>query len=289
MNTTEKQQIANELKAFCDRKGSQSKGANSLKGVSEALVTQILKGNWDKIADSKWRSIKAQLGMSGNDWVFVQTSNFQTLTCLFDDAQQNSQVYAITAPAGSGKTKTMQLYERENPNAFMVQCNEFWNKKAFMSELLTAMGRDGSGLTVNEMVGEAVRVLKSSENPVLLLDEFDKVNDQVLYFFITLYNLLEEHCGMVMCATDHLEKRIKRGLKLNKKGYKEIYSRIGRKFIELSEINQADCIQICTANGITEKSDIKEVWKDCEGDLRRVKRKIHSLKLAYSETEPETT
>ena len=53
MDTQEKQLIAGELKAFCDRKGSQSKGANSLKGVSEALVTQILKGNWDKIADSK--------------------------------------------------------------------------------------------------------------------------------------------------------------------------------------------------------------------------------------------
>ena len=287
MNTNEKQQIASELKSFCERKGSQSKGANSLKGVSDALVTQILKGNWDKIADSKWRSIKAQLGMNGSDWQFVQTANYQTLTCLFEDAQKNSQVYAITAPAGSGKSKTMQLYERENTNTFMVQCNEFWNKKAFMNEVLTSMGRDGSGLTVNEMVSEAVRVLKSLEQPILLLDEFDKVNDQVLYFFITLYNLLEEHCAIVMCATDHLEKRIKRGLKLNKKGYKEIYSRIGRKFIELSEINQADCIQICTANGIIDKSDIKAVWLDCQGDLRRVKRKIHSLKLAYLENDTQ--
>ena len=275
MNTQEKQQIAQALNDFCNRKGNQNKAANVLKGVSAATVTQVLKGNWDSIADKMWRNIK--------DWVCVETAAYQTLTALISDAQENSQVYAIIAPAGSGKTKTMQLYEKENPNAYMVQCNEFWNKKAFMGELLAAMGRDSSGLTVNEMVNEAVRVLKSTETPVILLDEFDKVNDQVLYFFITLYNLLEEHCGIVMCATDFLEKRIKRGLKLNKKGYKEIYSRIGRNFIEVNAITQADCIQICTANGITTKTDIKAVWADCEGDLRRVKRKVHALKLAHLE------
>ena len=280
MNTQEKQQIAQALNDFCNRKGNQNKAANVLKGVSAATVTQVLKGNWDSIADKMWRNIKAQI-FAKEDWVCVETAAYQTLTALISDAQENSQVYAIIAPAGSGKTKTMQLYEKENPNAYMVQCNEFWNKKAFMGELLAAMGRDSSGLTVNEMVNEAVRVLKSTETPVILLDEFDKVNDQVLYFFITLYNLLD--CGIVMCATDFLEKRIKRGLKLNKKGYKEIYSRIGRNFIEVNAITQADCIQICTANGITTKTDIKAVWADCEGDLRRVKRKVHALKLAHLE------
>ena len=162
MNTQEKQQIAQALNDFCNRKGNQNKAANALKGVSGATITQVLKGNWDSIADKMWRLIKAQ------DWVCVETAAYQTLTALISDAQEHSQVYAIIAPAGSGKTKTMQLYEKENPNAYMVQCNEFWNKKAFMGELLSAMGRDSSGLTVNEMVNEAVRVLKSTDTPVIL-------------------------------------------------------------------------------------------------------------------------
>ncbi|MEG2791945.1 MAG: ATP-binding protein, partial [Odoribacter sp.] len=96
--------------------------------------------------------------------------------------------------------------------------------------------------------------------------------------FITLYNQLEEHCGIVMCATDHLQKRIKRGLKLNKKGYKEIFSRIGRKFVELDGVCTSDVVSICIDNGITDKTTIKEIIEDCEWDLRRVKRKIHALK-----------
>lgn len=280
MNNQRKQKIAEALRQYCDRKGGQNKAANTLKDVSSALISQILNNNWDKISDAKWRSIAAQIGVEKTEWIGVETTNYKILTEVIADAQANSQVYAVVEGAGGGKTFTLKDYERNNEEAYMVQCNEYWNRKAFMGELLTSMGRDYSGLTINEMMSEVVRLLKAAESPVLLLDEFDKVTDQVLYFFITIYNQLEDHCGIVICATDHLEKRIKRGLKLNKKGYNEIYSRIGRKFIELAGVTQQDIIQLCHVNGITDKSQIKDVWKECEGDLRRVKRKIHALKLA---------
>ena len=144
------------------------------------------------------------------------------------------------------------------------------------------MGRDYSGYTVNEMMGEVVRALKTQQHPLIIMDEADKLSDQVLYFFITLYNQLEDHCAIVLCATDHLAKRIKRGLKLNKKGYKEIYSRIGRKFIELEGLNTSDITSVCVANGITDKVRIREVIEDSEYDLRRVKRKIQGLKYVLS-------
>jgi len=149
----------------------------------------------------------------------------------------------------------------------------------FLSELLAAMGRDATGLNVSELMHEVVRQLKMQDRPVLIIDEADKLSDQVLYFFITLYNELEDRCGIVLIATDHLAKRIRRGLKLNKKGYKEIYSRIARRFIELQGLGSVDITMICQANGVTDRKQIKEVIDDAEGDLRRVKRKIHALKI----------
>lgn len=142
------------------------------------------------------------------------------------------------------------------------------------------MGGNSSGYTVGEMMDEIIKRLKTMENPLIIMDEADKLSDQVLYFFITLYNSLEDSCGIILCATDHLEKRIKKGLRLNKKGYQEIYSRIGRKFIELRGLGSRDIAMVCQANGITDKQQIKDVIEDSEYDLRRVKRKIHALKLA---------
>lgn len=279
MNNLQQQQIEQALREYCDRVGGQNKAANRLKAVSSALISQILNKNWENIAASKWRSVAKQIGYKANAWQVIETADFKLLNTLLEDAQHNNQVYAVVSPAGTGKTETFKLYERNNPNAYMVQCNEFWNRKAFLQELLSSMGRDFTGLTINDMMTEVVRVLKQQEDPILMLDEFDKVTDQVLYFFITLYNQLEDDCAIVMCATDHLEKRIRRGLKLNKKGYKEIFSRIGRRFVELNGLTQQDVMQICFINGIESKEDMKQVWKDCQGDLRRVKRKVHALKL----------
>lgn len=279
INVEQKQQIKNALIAYIEQKGSQNKASKTI-GVSGATLSQIVNSNWENIADEMWRKVSAQIGSKDNEWLTVRTRDFQLLEHLLTDAQEHSNVYGICGDAGSGKTEALKAYEKDNKNVFRMSCNEFWNRKYFLAELLSAMGRDYSGLTVAEMMGEAVRVLKSAEQPLLILDEADKLTDQVLYFFITLYNHLEDHCGIILIATDHLEKRIKRGLKLNKKGYKEIYSRIGRKFIELKGVGSSDIQQICIANGIEDNKLIKEIIEDSEFDLRRVKRKIHALKIA---------
>lgn len=276
MTTLNKEQIKSKLAEYCARYESQNKAANSLKGVSSATISQVLNDNWSLISDEMWRKIGSQIGYTSDEWVIVETRDFRLLNGLLADAQNNSNVFAVTGSAGTGKTLTLRNFAEANKRVFLLSCNEYWNRKMFLQELLTAMGKDYSGYTVGEMMYEAVKGLKMMESPLLILDEADKLSDQVLYFFITLYNQLEDHCGIVLVATSHLEKRIKRGIKLNKKGYTEIYSRIGRKFIELKGVGSSDVRAICSANGIDSPSAIKDIYEDSEGDLRRVKRKIHA-------------
>ena len=278
MTNTLKEQIVLELEQYILRYESQNQAANTLEGVSAATLSQLRNGNWDKIKDDMFRSIAAQIGFTLNRWEVVETRDYRRITKLLSDAQQHSNVFAIIGEAGSGKSLAIRQYANEHKRAHLLQCNEYWNRKYFLAELLMAMGRDYSGLTVAEMMMEVVRRLKTQDSPLIIMDEADKLSDQVLYFFITLYNQLEDHCGIVMVATDHLEKRIKKGLRLNKKGYKEIYSRIGRKFIELPGAGPTDVTQVCVANGITDRKEIKEVIEDSEADMRRVKRKIHAIK-----------
>jgi len=275
-----KQSIKKALKTYVERYESQNKAANSLKGVSAGTVSQVLNNNWELIKAEMWRNIASQIDWAKEEWKVVETTDFKIFNHLLSDAQENSNVFAVTGEAGTGKSCITKLYVKNNKNAYLIQCNEFWNRKYFLAELLTAMGRDYSGLTVAEMMMEAISVLKKKDAPLIILDEADKLSDQVLYFFITLYNQLEDHCGIVLCATDHLSKRIRKGLKLNKKGYKEIYSRIGRKFIELRGVDYSDVVQICVSNGVEDKKAIREIFNDCDGDLRRVKRKIHAYKNA---------
>ncbi len=276
METIKKQNIANALGEYCARYESQNRAANTLKNVSAATISQMLSGKWELIKDDMWRNVSAQIGYKDEKWEAVETSTFKRIQMLLSDVQENALVMGIAGEAGTGKTFSTKHYVANTRNAYVLCCNEYWNRKLFLSELLTTLGRDYTGYTVGEMMAEAVRTLKVKENPLLVLDEADKLSDQVLYFFITLYNQLEDECGIVLLATSHLEKRIKRGVKLNKKGYNEIWSRLGRKVVALKGVNASDITAICEANGITGTRELDAIIADSEADLRRVKRKVHA-------------
>lgn len=264
------------LRAYCDRYESQNKAAASMRGVSAATISQMLNGNWELIKDEMWRNVAAQIGYSDENWSAVETTNFKELTTMYADAQENSLVLAIIGDAGSSKTFTARHFAANNRRVYLLCCNEFWNRKLFLAELLKAIGKDSSGFTVGEMMDAVVTELKRQESPLLILDEADKLSDQVLYFFITIYNQLEDECGIVLQATNHLEKRLLRGVHLNKKGYNEIWSRVGRRCIELKGVTADDIASICVANGVHDAKVIDKIIGDSESDLRRVKRRIHA-------------
>ena len=280
MTHTEKIQTVEALERMIAQKGSANQVAAGMQGVSSATISQMRNHKWELIADDMWRKVSAYVGVVASGWKIAETRNSKDLSQFFLDSQQFSLVLAITGKAGSGKTETAKQFESENKNVFLLSCNEYWDKRWFLRELLAKMGREHSGLTLPEMMHKAVVLLKSLDEPMIILDEADKLADNVLLFFITLYNELENHCGIVLMATHFLEKRIKRGVAMEKKGYREIYSRVGLRFIELENTSYSDVEKVCIANGVTDSETIRAISKDCDGDVRRVRRLIFSHKRA---------
>ncbi len=289
MTNQEKQQITTKLAEYCGLYESQNKAANSLKNVSSATISHMLKGSkqlanneepeaWRLIKVEMWRNVAAQIGHTNDDWVIAETRDFKLLTKLLVYSKESSKVSFIIGDTGSGKTETLKHFTKENKEVYTLKCNDFWNRKTFLFELLTAIGVDASGYTMYEMMVKIVKRVKEKELPIIILDEADKLNDQLLYFFITLYNNLEDHCSIIMIATEFLKKRIEKGIRLGKKGYPEIYSRGGKKFIQLKGVGSTDVRAICMANGITEAKAVKDIYEDSDNDLRRVKDKVKAYK-----------
>ena len=282
MTLKEKQSIKARLAEYVEQKGSQNKAARSLNEVSAATVSQILSGNWDLISDDMWRNVAHQVGLERHPWNVAPTRGYAKMTQILTDAQDNALVLAVVGDAGCGKTEAIKTYTAANRNVYHLCCSEYWNRKHFLTELLRSLGIEATG-TVTEMMFDSIQALKKKDAPLVILDEADKLSDQVLYFFISIYNQLEDHCGILLCATDYLEKRIKRGVRNSRKGYREIYSRVGRKFIGLPLANTKDVAAICNANGLTDRSDIARIVEEADGDLRRVKRLVWSIKTQEQE------
>lgn len=277
MRKLEKQTIVERLIEFCDQKGSQAKAAAALK-VSNATVSQMINGNWELIKDEMWRTVSNGIGMQGGNWATVATGGYKRMTSVLEDAQENSLVMAVIGDAGCGKTQAIEHYVKNHRNAYHLQCAEYWNKKNFLQNLCQQMGMRNTYGTVYDLIEDIVRELEKEDRPLIIVDEADKLSDVVLYFFITFYNRLEDHCGIVLCATGYLKKRIIAGERNERKGFAEIHSRVGRNFIGMPQTTSEDIAAICEANGVEDLNAINTICKKSDFDLRRVKRLVHAYK-----------
>lgn len=283
LSTIQKTEIKDLLAQYVKRYPSQAKAAKSFTGVSEANVIQILKENWGSISTKMWYTVANQVGFKKSaKWQIAPIKGFKVLSKFFEDSKTHSTVYAIIAQEGFGKSETSR-YADSHPQTFYIECAEYLSKKLFLSELSKVMGLENSG-SVGEMMEGIVRYISSLENPLIIMDEADKLPDKSLSFFITLCNKLQDRCGIILMGTDHLQKKILKGVKINRQGYKEIFSRIGRKFIEIPKHAYDDVKLICEMNECEDPEEISIIYNQFDGDLRRVKRMVHAYKTSSRKT-----
>lgn len=198
-----------------------------------------------------------------------------------DDAQHFRNVTWIVGEAGCGKTTTARLYTDENREVFYILCSEDMKKGDFVREIARKVGIKTDGHNIREIWSLILDDVIQMDAPLLIFDEADKLTEPVFHYFISMYNKLEDKSGIVFMSTDYIKKRISLGLRHQKPGYKEFFSRMGRKYFELEETTANDVYSICVANGVHDKKKIEEVIRDaepCDFDLRRVKKAIHRTK-----------
>lgn len=278
MSDEEKCAIRDGLRVYVRRFPSQNKAAMSLDGTSAGTVSSILNGRWDNVSDDMFRSIAAQIGAVRSGWQLVETGAFQEVRFALEDAQESKNVTWVVGEAGCGKTTAARSYAGERGEVFYVLCSEDMRRGDFVREIARRVGIRTDGVTVRELWGLILDDVVQMDRPLLIFDEADKLTEPVFHYFISLYNRLEDRAGVVFLSTDYICSRFRRGLQYQKPGYKELFSRIGRKFFELEPTSAVDVHAVCRANGVNEKSLLDRIVMEAAAydyDLRRVRKTIH--------------
>lgn len=301
---SKKNEIVAALFREKDRLGSMNNVAKKLEISAATISHNLLKSdNWHNVSETKWANIAASLGVSlvSKDWNLVATSNLKAVTRTLADAQKEALFMAISEKAGSGKTASIAHYVQNdlNSSVYSLQCEE-WSRKSFLLRLAKELGVTAGKFDSVENITEGiVRFFKQRAKevqPLLILDEADKLKPAAKRFIIPLYNRLEDEIGLVVCGTENLEKEVKAGVRKAEKGYDEIDSRLGRSFVHLLGNQRSDVELICHANGITDTETIARIFeksnpirKQIGGkfieiieDIRPVKRQIKAARLRMS-------
>ena len=276
-----KDAIRDALMGYCENYPTRNRASESLQGVSAATVSQILNSKYDNISDDMFTRIAGQIGFSFENWTLTESDNFRLGTYVLSDAQLYKNVTWLVGDAGCGKTTTAIEFRRTHKNVFYILCSEDMKRSDFVREIAKQVGAPTDGTNLRDTLEYALGMISFLNNPLIIFDEGDKLTDCVLNYFISIYNRLEGRAGIVFMSTDYIKRRMENGLRYNKKGYKEINSRIGRKFFDLNATTQNDIYAICKANGMGNEAEIKRILKDAsatDNDLRRVKRRVHAQK-----------
>ena len=273
--------IRDALIEYCSNYPSQNRASESLTGVSAATVSQICNSKYASISDDMFSRVAVQIGYSLECWTLTENDTFGRITFAMADAQAYKNTTWVVGDAGCGKTTAAIEYRRTHRNVFYILCSEDMKKSDFVREIAKQVGAPVDGTNLRDVLEYAISMIAFLSNPLIIFDEGDKLTDSVFSYFISIYNRLENKAGIIFLSTDYIKRRVENGLRYNKKGYKEINSRIGRKFFDVNVATEQDVYAICRANGLTDLAEIKRVQREAaqgEYDLHRVKRVVHACK-----------
>jgi DNA transposition AAA+ family ATPase len=205
------------------------------------------------------------------DIVIAETSVFKKIHAYTANMQRYPRgIHSIVVNASMGKSVAITSYTENQPNSYYIRCHRFMGVRLLFKEILKAMGKDIAGSTI-ELLNSIVRYAELDNNPVLLIDEVDKLRDEVLEMFIDLENKLHGKCGLVFLATPYMRKRMENGVARNKRGFAELYSRMRKILWDINPSKaefKKDVELICYANGINDVGVIAEMHNKCENDFR---------------------
>lgn len=241
-------------------------------GISDTTLSQLLSGKYGAEEQQILSKIASALDYKESDWQIVrEIANYRQIKKVVTDAKSERMWLSISNPAGSGKTGTLEdiFNQDETGSIFFVQCEE-WSGQQFLREIVRKTLGDNALKGGYKSITELIQMIADYFNekqflkPVLLIDEADKLRPAALRTLIPLFNKTEDRLGLVMCGTENLRKEIEKGVRLNKKGFDEIHSRIGRVFLHLKGANEKEVFAICEANGITNSEKQGQIWEELE-------------------------
>lgn len=250
------------------RLGSQEAVAEKC-GYSGTALSLWMADKYGADTNTLDRAIAKALNYRERKMVIVPTiRNYKNIEFVFRSSKEQSMWMSISEKAGSGKTETLQdLFNKDlSGSVFYLQAEE-WNARQFLLKLAeVTCGIPKKGYTTISVLMDLIAGHFNSlsfDNPILLIDEADKLKPMAFRQLIPLYNKTEDRLGCIVSGTENLKKEILRGVRNNIKGYDEMDSRLGRTYIGLPGAPEADVLAICEANGLDRETSFR-IWEEVD-------------------------
>lgn len=264
-----------ELKALMERKGYQQKQVAQLLGVSIAVVSLYLKGDYngnvaeiDRKVDELIERDKAKVVEAKYNAEFVPTLAARKGMDIMRFAHAEGEINVIFGAAGLGKTQMLKQYARENSSAVLIETDPSCNPKVLLRKIAEAVGANARGVN-NELLEGIVAKLKGSER-LLMIDEAELLSTRSLEFIRRIHDLAG--VGIILAGMP----RLLVNLKGKNNELAQLYSRVGFACDLGNALSDEDLALLATSALGTNEFNASLI-KACKGNARRLSKLIRGV------------
>lgn len=193
------------------------------------------------------------------------TTDFVATFNLCDKARRHHFMVGLTADTGMGKTTAISAFSRQR-NVFYVCYDKTMNPRQFFIALLRELSYPYDG-TLNDVINRASEELNRLENPLLIIDEAGKLNQNMILYLQVLRDKTRGNCGVILSGMPYFKDNMQKMASKEKEGYAEFFRRINL-WHQFEGLQPKEIEEICKKNGITDPDRLKELKRKRRfGDL----------------------
>ena len=163
----------------------------------------------------------------------------------------------MAASTGFGKTEALKRYAEKRSSVGYVLATGLMNRPDFLKKIAQAFGVQAGGNLCKTMEGICDQ-LRGMERPLLIVDDFGKLNRSCQMIIQILRDEMAEQCGVVLAGTEEMRIRIKQKADMDVSGYRELLRRIGY-WLELEKPSKQIVQEICKLNGIEDEAAVEYI------------------------------
>ena len=211
--------------------------------ISASQLTKIKKGVRNNLMDNeKWIYIGRKLNIEFNRrrWNIAKTDVFEIIKEEVLFCQKHSKSRIFVDECAIGKTFTAKYLSRTLTNCFYVDASQGKTRSGLARILAQSLGLSNRYLTVDLMANIKYYLNALEIPPIVIVDEAGDLSYSAFLDLKELWNATENNCGWYMMGADGLKAKIKNGVKLNKVGYAELFSRFSESYSSVVPIENGE-------------------------------------------------
>lgn len=166
------------------------------------------------------------------NWKLAKTKVFEAISNDVETCRKYSKSMIFVDEPEIGKTVTARHLAATIANCFYVDCSQAKTRIALVREMAKAIGVNQRG-TAWELKAAVKNRLNEMSHPVVILDEAGDLSHEAFVELKEYWNATEGRCGWYLMGADGLRSKLECGIKYQKVGYREMFSRFSGRYMSI--------------------------------------------------------